>query len=158
MSETGFNAKAKLLVSEIKNANVYGLEQRDFSSPAMPDNDSATLTVEAATDAEVQLSACDLGLTGWLERLSPHGLGNSKPVFVARDVTASRVTTVGGGKHVRMTVADATGAAEAIGFGMGERSGEISRAGRCDVAFAPSRNEWMGESRVQLKLKGVRVR
>ncbi len=60
MSETGFNAKTKLLVSEIKNANVYGLEQRDFSLPAMPDNNSATLTVEAATDAEVQLSLAAL--------------------------------------------------------------------------------------------------
>lgn len=122
-------------------------------SRLMPEDFVPLLTL----DAEVQLSECDLGLADWLERLSPHGLGNAEPVFAAHDVRATRVTTVGGGKHLRMTVADSSGSAEAIGFGYGERAGEIGRAGRCDVAFVPSRNEWMGESRVQLKLKGVRV-
>ena len=115
------------------------------------------LVPQLTVDAEVQLSECDLALADWLERLSPHGLGNPEPVFMVRDARATKVTTVGGGKHVRMTVADATGSAEAIGFGYGERAGEIGRAGRCDVAFVPARNEWMGESRVQLKLKGVRL-
>ncbi|TMQ70797.1 MAG: single-stranded-DNA-specific exonuclease RecJ, partial [Candidatus Eisenbacteria bacterium] len=108
-------------------------------------------------DAEVRFSECDLGLADWLERLSPHGLGNAEPVFAARDVRVTNATSVGGGKHLRMTLDDATGTVEAIGFGYGPRCGEVARAGRCDVAFVPSRNEWMGESRVQLKLRGVRI-
>ena len=149
------------------HAFAAGLTVRREHLPALRDRFEALVQArlrpldfvpQLTVDAEVQLSACDLGLADWHERMSPHGLGNPEPVFVARDVKATRVTTVGGGKHVRMTVADATGAAEAIGFGLGERAGEIGRAGRCDVAFAPARNEWMGESRVPLKLKGVRVR
>jgi len=67
------------------------------------------------------------------------------------------VSAVGGGKHLRLTVRDRTGNAEAIAFGLGDRAQSVATAGRCDVAFVPSRNEWMGETRVQLKVKGVRV-
>ena len=52
---------------------------------------------------------------------------------------------------------DDTGSAEAIGFGLGERADEVRRAQRCTLAFVPTRNEWRGETRVQLKVKGVRV-
>ena len=108
-------------------------------------------------DAEVQLGECDLTLVEWLERLSPHGLGNPEPVFVASGVAVGSVSAVGGGKHLRLTVRDRTGNAEAIAFGLGDRAQSVATAGRCDVAFVPSRNEWMGETRVQLKVKGVRV-
>jgi len=108
-------------------------------------------------DADVTLSECDLMLADWLERMSPHGLGNAEPVFAARRVRVVNAATVGGGRHLRMTLDDGTGSVEAIGFGYGERCADLARAGRCDVAFAPSRNEWMGEARVQLKLKGVRL-
>jgi len=107
-------------------------------------------------DAEVGLNEVDLRLTDWLERMAPHGLGNLEPMFVSRGLKASAITKVGGGKHLRMTLADATGAVEAIGFGFGERAEEIAQAGRIDAAFVPSRNDWMGASRVQLKLKAVR--
>ena len=108
-------------------------------------------------DADVTFQQCDLELVEWLERMSPHGLDNEEPLFRSSDVTVDSAVAVGGGKHLRLRLRDRTGAAEAIGFGMGARAAEISRAGRCSVAFVPHRNEWMGETRVQLKLKGVRL-
>jgi single-stranded-DNA-specific exonuclease len=89
--------------------------------------------------------------------MSPHGLGNPEPLFMASGLAVESACTVAGGKHLRMRVRDGSGAVEAIGFGLGERAGELAGAGRCDIAFVPCRNEWMGETRVQLKLKGVRV-
>jgi hypothetical protein len=74
-----------------------------------------------------------------------------------RDVRTLDAVTVGGGKHLRLRIADATGGAEVIGFGYGPRLAEIARAPRCELAVVPARNEWMGEPRVQLKLKGVRI-
>ena len=110
-----------------------------------------------ALDADVTLGECDLDLVEWLERMSPHGLDNLEPVFRAESVAVESASAVGGGKHLRMRVRDGSGVAEAIGFGMGARAAEVGRAGRCGLAFVPTRNEWMGETRVQLKLKGVRV-
>ena len=108
-------------------------------------------------DAEMRVAECELEVVDWLERLSPHGLGNPEPTFLATGVAVESVSAVGGGKHLRMTVRDGTGTAQAIGFGLGDRAAEVAAAGRCDLAFVPSRNEWMGETRLQLRVKGVRV-
>jgi single-stranded-DNA-specific exonuclease len=109
-----------------------------------------------AVDHDVTMADCDLRLVDWLDRLSPHGLGNSEPVFRATGLAITQASTVGGGKHLRLQVRDVTGTGEAIGFGFGDRMREIAGTGRCDLAFVPSRNEWMGTTRVQLKLKGAR--
>ena len=108
-------------------------------------------------DADVNLAECDFGLVDWLERMSPHGLDNPEPLFQAADLAVESVTTVGQGRHLRLSVRDGTGSAEAIGFGLGARAEEVGRAGRCTLAFVPTRNEWMGETRLQLKVRGVRV-
>jgi single-stranded-DNA-specific exonuclease len=107
-------------------------------------------------DAELGIGACDLALTDWLERMSPHGLDNPEPLFRAPDVTVESASAVGGGRHLRLRVRDATGSREAIGFGLGERARELAGAKRCELAFVPTRNQWMGETRVQLKIRGVR--
>uniref|UniRef100_A0A832I0L3 Single-stranded-DNA-specific exonuclease RecJ n=1 Tax=Eiseniibacteriota bacterium TaxID=2212470 RepID=A0A832I0L3_UNCEI len=108
-------------------------------------------------DADLALGDCTLDLVEWLERLSPHGLENPEPVFRATGVTVLSAQAVGGGKHLRLRLEDGTGTADGIGFGLGPRAGEISRAGRAALAFVPQRNEWLGETRVQLKLRDVRV-
>jgi single-stranded-DNA-specific exonuclease len=64
---------------------------------------------------------------------------------------------VGGGKHLKLALVDGTGRAEAIGFGLGDLAPSLARARRCDVAYSPTRNEWMGETRLQLKVKGVKL-
>ncbi|HTM57681.1 MAG TPA: single-stranded-DNA-specific exonuclease RecJ [Candidatus Udaeobacter sp.] len=108
-------------------------------------------------DGDLNLADCTLELIDWLERMSPHGLDNPEPLFRASDVRVESASAVGGGKHLRLTLRDGTGRAEAIGFGLGDQAGAVARAGRCDVAFMPTRNEWMGQTRIQLKVRGVRL-
>jgi single-stranded-DNA-specific exonuclease len=107
-------------------------------------------------DDEIPIGDCRLPLVEWLERMSPHGLGNPEPVFMAPGVQVESAQAVGGGKHLRLGVRDASGAAEAIGFGMGDQAMRLFQARRCDLAFVPCRNEFMGETRVQLRVKGWR--
>jgi single-stranded-DNA-specific exonuclease len=107
-------------------------------------------------DGDLALGDCHLDLVGWLDRLSPHGLQNPEPVFSARGVAIESMAAVADGRHLRLRVRDASGAAEAIGFGFGEHAERLRGARACDVAFVPVRNEWMGEVRVQLRLKDVR--
>jgi len=108
-------------------------------------------------DAEITLNACTLGTVEWLERLSPYGLDNPEPLFRANGLVIESCAAVGGGKHIRVTLRDATGRAEAVGFGLGACAAEFPRGTRCQAVFALTRNEWQGETRVQLKLKGVRA-
>lgn len=108
-------------------------------------------------DADLSLGECDAGLVDWVERLAPHGLGNPEPVYRVARVEVDSASVVGGGKHLRLSVRDGTGAAEAIGFGLGGEADAVRRAGACALTFVPIRNEWNGVVRVQLKLKGVQL-
>jgi len=108
-------------------------------------------------DADLSAAECDLDLVEWLERMAPHGLDNPEPVFRMLDVRIDRVQEVGSGKHVRFIARDGRGDAEAIWFGRGAIARSLARAGRADLAFVPTRNDWMGDTRVQLKLKDVRI-
>lgn len=108
-------------------------------------------------DTEVHVSECDLDLVMWLERMTPHGLDNPEPVFHLRDAQIDGVSTVGAGKHVRFTVRDGSGSVEAIGFGMGHLAPALQASRRADLAFVPTANTWNDQTRVQLKLKGVRL-
>jgi len=112
---------------------------------------------QMSIDGDLPLGDCNLDLVEWLERMAPHGLDNPEPLFRSGELAVESVSAVGSGKHLRLGVRDASGAAEAIGFGLGDRAGEVSAARRCELAFVPVRNEWMGQTRVQLKVKGVRV-
>lgn len=114
-------------------------------------------TPRIVVDAEVVLRDCVLETVDWLDRLSPHGLDNPEPVFQASGLVVDSAGTVGGGKHLRAVFRDGTGRAEAVGFGLGALAPELARGTKCEAAFVPTRNEWQGETRVQLKLKGVRV-
>jgi single-stranded-DNA-specific exonuclease len=115
-------------------------------------------------DAEVALAECDMRLVEVLEQLEPHGrLGNPEPVFRIADLKVIGATTVSQGRHLKLQVRDGSGTAEVIGFGLGARCREVKQAGTCSLALVPTRNEWMGESRVQLKIhsegqaRGLRV-
>ncbi len=107
-------------------------------------------------DAEVRAGDCDMELVEWLERMAPHGLDNPEPVYRMTQARVDQVQEVGGGKHVRLRAGDDSGTVEAIGFGMGEQARALAAAGRADLAFVPTRNDYLDETRVQLKLKGIR--
>jgi len=108
-------------------------------------------------DSDLRVSECDAELVRYLERMAPHGLDNPEPLFRMIGARVREVSVVGGGKHVRMRVGDEQREVDAIGFGLGDRAPSLRAAGRADLAFVPTHNEWNGDTRVQLKLKGVRL-
>ena len=55
-TDTALTPKARTLISEINNADAYGLSARDFRLPDVPESDTATLTTEAAAEAELLLT------------------------------------------------------------------------------------------------------
>lgn len=114
-------------------------------------------TPRVVVDADVALHDCSLETVDWLDRLSPYGLDNAEPLFRSVGLVVEKASAIGGGKHLRATLRDGTGRAEAVGFGLGGLAAELPRGTRCQAVFVPTRNEWQGETRLQLKLKGVRA-
>jgi single-stranded-DNA-specific exonuclease len=89
--------------------------------------------------------------------LGPFGQGNPEPVLVAIGLSArTRVleSKRGGAGHLKLSLPDAP-RLDAIGFGMAERAGEA--AGKVDLAFQATVDEYRGQRRVALKLKDLRA-
>jgi single-stranded-DNA-specific exonuclease len=108
-------------------------------------------------DADLPFASIDAELLDWLDRLPPHGLENPEPVFRAPQVKIESTSTVGNGRHLKLWLRDPSGGGDAIGFGFGERSAEFVSGTQCAVAYLPQRNEYMGETTVQLKVRGLQL-
>lgn len=112
---------------------------------------------ELFVDLEISLASIDLKLIHWLKYLGPHGIGNTSPVFIIREV-AFEQTKIVGTNHIKTTLIGNGGAMEAIGFGLADRHSpdNLSR-GLYDIAVQLERNEFRGKVSVQARLLEIRV-
>ena len=110
-------------------------------------------------DGPLALDACDERLVQFLDRLSPFGIGNSEPLFVAQDVELAQPPSVVSRNHLKLWVRQNGREIDCIGFGMGHLAGPIrNAAGRLAIAFVPTLNVWQNRARLQLKLRDVQIR
>jgi single-stranded-DNA-specific exonuclease len=128
-----------------------------FEALVRAEYDPERFTSRIEVDDDLTLDACTPELVEWLERMAPHGLDNPEPQFQMLGARVERVVQVGNKQHLRFNVVADGKQVEVIGFGMGEQADALRRAGRADLVFNPTRNEWNDEVRVQLKLKSLRL-
>ncbi len=109
-------------------------------------------------DAEVGLADVQFPLIRELERLQPFGTGNPEPTFVSRGISVLEKRVVGEG-HLKLVLRQPGSVPlDSIGFRMGSLADAIDAGnGRIDAVFTPELNEWKGSSRIQLRLRDVRV-
>jgi single-stranded-DNA-specific exonuclease len=102
-------------------------------------------------DAELGLAEIDSSLLSELEKLKPTGMGNPALQFCSRNLVHKKpLQRMGADKrHVKMWVTDGQATHEAVWWNAGE--GAVP-AGRFDLAFAPTLNEFNGRTSVQLKV------
>lgn len=110
-------------------------------------------TLEA--DAAVPLNQMSWELWHELEGLRPFGQENPEPVFVSQDVQVRHHRRVGGdGAHLKLLLFDGDAVWDGIAFRQGDWVGRLPD--RVDVAYHLQRNEWNGESRLQLNVQDIR--
>ncbi|RPJ42513.1 MAG: single-stranded-DNA-specific exonuclease RecJ [Candidatus Latescibacterota bacterium] len=108
-------------------------------------------------DAEIALGDCGPDLLRDLERLEPFGPGNRRPIFLARDVSVPEGYRPVGKNHLRFRAKTEGASLDAIAFQVGHaKAGEWGRHPRLDVAFTLEVDQWGGESRLRMNVKGVR--
>ncbi len=109
-------------------------------------------------DAEVGLADVQFSLIRELERLQPFGMGNPEPCFVSRGISVLEKRVVGE-SHLKLVLRQPGSVPlDSIGFRMGGLAQAIDAGkGRIDAVFSPELNEWKGSSRIQLRLRDVRV-
>lgn len=109
-------------------------------------------------DAEVGLADVQFPLIRELERLQPFGMGNPEPNFMSRGISVLEKRVVGE-SHLKLVLRQPGSVPlDSIGFRMGSLAQAIDAGnGRIDAVFTPELNEWKGSSRIQLRLRDVRV-
>ena len=91
-----------------------------------------------------------------LERLEPYGSENPRPVFCLSGVTVESMTSVGGGRHLRLRVDLRGESLEGIFFSHTARDLGFREGERADLAFTPQVNECRGSRSVQLLVTAAR--
>jgi single-stranded-DNA-specific exonuclease len=104
-----------------------------------------------------------VGLIEELRRLEPHGVGNARPKFLLRNARVAAAQTTADGKHLRVTVADPSAPSgtnsrlKLIGFGFGERVGELSPGQAAEFVVELDLNEWNGRVEPQGRIVDFRT-
>ncbi|MCH8028591.1 MAG: single-stranded-DNA-specific exonuclease RecJ [Candidatus Dadabacteria bacterium] len=102
-------------------------------------------------DGEVDMAEVDESLLKELDTLSPYGIGNPEPVFVAKCLTvvSSRVLKE---KHLSITVSSGGRTYNAIWFNF---KGSPDLQGEIDVVFTPEFNVWNGKKEVRIRVLDI---
>ncbi len=138
----------------VLNDNIPALGER-LATIAADSLSAMTLIPTLRVDVELPLADVNLELIKALDQLEPTGEANPTPVFVTRNVRVTDAKPVGAeGQHLKLRLADATGAAEAIAFRWGDR--QTAFLGRIDVAYTVELDTWNGQQRIKLHLEDVR--
>ncbi len=120
--------------------------------------DKKLLTPEITIDIELDLSEITPKFFRILQQMEPFGPQNMKPVF-----KTSSVRDNGWGKqigadksHLKLNVfqGDNKTTFNAIGFGLGEKISEVKNS--FDIVYTLDKNEWKGNTSLQLLLKDLR--
>lgn len=132
--------------------------RQDFNAHARARLEGQDLRSELRADLELDLADADLELADRLRYMGPHGIGNPRPVFLARQVrVAGEAREVGRG-HLKLALDSGGITRPAIGFGLAERLPPATLTGaRCDVLFQLTPNEFRGSRTAQLRLLDLRV-
>jgi single-stranded-DNA-specific exonuclease len=115
------------------------------------------LTPELTLDLELDLADADLELADLFRYLGPHGIGNPRPVFLARSVRIVGEPRQVGQGHLKLSLEAAGVTRPAIGFGLAERLPPDALTGRrADAVFQLVPNEYQGRRTAQLRLIDLR--
>lgn len=110
-------------------------------------------------DGPIRLEDLNEELVQFLDQLSPFGIGNAEPLFIADDVRLASPPMVVSKNHLKMSIRQNGRELDCIGFGMGHLAGSLStEPGTIAVAFVPTINVWQNRARLQLKLRDIQVR
>ena len=107
-------------------------------------------------DCEVGMTELTEKLVEETEKLEPFGTANPAPAFVMRNANLRRVSPIGGGKHLRMTVEKDGASMGAVWFGMTLAALDFDTAEPVDLMFRLGINEFRGETSLQMTLIDAR--
>ncbi len=92
-----------------------------------------------------------------ISALEPFGAGNPQPMFGLFGMTVSSVQPIGGGKHIRLSLKRGQATVSALYFGVTVNEFPYDVGDVIDLAVKLERNEYMGQVKVSIYVKDVRM-
>ncbi len=116
------------------------------------------LVSKLTIDSELELDSIDDKLMGSLDLFSPFGPQNLRPVFVTRNLEILGEPYVVGNNHLKIKVKKNDRVFDAIGFGFGDWVKPLSmKRIKIDLVYVIERNTWNENSKLQLRIKDLRI-
>jgi single-stranded-DNA-specific exonuclease len=144
----GHKAAAGLTVRKEKIAEFSEAFTTYFNNTLTDDD----LVPEVELDAVVSLEEIDARCVTEMERLSPFGRANRRPLLALKDANIVRTEVVGRG-HLSFMIKQNGCARRGIGFGLADM--HPLSGGVFDVAFYPYMDEWQGTRSLKLRIKDL---
>ena len=108
-------------------------------------------------DCRLNPSALSLDLAEALKDLEPFGHGNPTPLFGVYGVRLTRITPIGGGKHLRLLFSKGENSFQALLFGMTPERFCFEVGDLLDTAVTVDTNLYNGELSLSVQIKALRM-
>jgi len=117
------------------------------------------MDMTASLEADCELSPEDITMEQAKELyyLEPYGVSNPAPMFVMYNVGLADITSVGGGKHTRLTVRIGGSNVTAMCFRSTAAELDLYPGDHVDIMFGLDINEFMNQKNLQMIVKDVRL-
>lgn len=147
---SNFGGHTKAAGFSIPTTNLEQFQQRMLNL-AKERLEGLDLKPHVDIDAEVSLSVFSGDTYQQIQQLAPFGSGNPEPIFLSRKVELLEQRLMGSqNEHVRLKVRQAGVTWDAVGFGLGACSGEMTQY--LDIVYILELNRWNGTETLRLNL------
>lgn len=109
-------------------------------------------------DCELNASLINYKIYSTLQKLAPFGMANPEPTFLTKNLIISDIRIVGkDGKHlkIKFKIDNSQLTIDGIAFGIGD-SHNLKIGDKIDVVYTMEKNEWNGNSNIELKIRDLR--
>ncbi|MCI0530697.1 MAG: single-stranded-DNA-specific exonuclease RecJ [candidate division Zixibacteria bacterium] len=120
---------------------------------------AADLTPRQTIDSLLDFQSISEELIESLELLAPFGPGNMRPVLASENLSKADNPGIVGKNHLKLKVAQKDKEFDAIGFTFGDWARPLAMNSQgFDMAYVAEKSVWKGKSRIQLRIKDIRIR
>lgn len=138
-----------------ENIDAFRIRMKQVSQRLLTDED---LVAKLFIDSEIELSKIDNSFLDVLETFAPFGPQNMRPVFLTRNCEILGQPYCVGKNHLKLKVRKGDSVFDVIGFGFGDWVRQLSgRGSLVDLAYVIEYNSWNEHTRIQLRLKDLKL-
>lgn len=107
-------------------------------------------------DEEITAKDFTIDTVKELDALEPFGEANKRPVFLYKNLKIDSIRSLSGGKHLKLILKDENTMVDAIGFNMGNLTGEFLIGDKVDIVGNLEINNFNNKENIQINLKDIR--